>query len=283
MARLASPVPADRPERIRTYFEGRADNWIRLTSDAPVSGVRARVRAGRETMAETLLGWLESPTVAEPAGTGAGAGLVASADAGSGMPGSGIPGGERRVLDAGCGPGEISLRLAARGFRVTGIELAPSLAQAARERVRAAGMEDRVEILEGDATRPGDGPWDHVVLMDVLFHYPLAEAVEALVRLAPVARRSLVFTLAPRTPLLGALRTVGGLFPRRDRAPTLHPVPVRAFVDQALAHPELSAWGRGRERFVRSGVYFSHAVELVRSPGGRGVADAEGEEGGPRP
>lgn len=276
MARLASPAPADRPERIRTYFEGRAENWIRLTSDAPVSGVRARVRAGRETMAETLLGWLESPSVAEPADAGAGAGPSADSDSGSG-----IPGGERRVLDAGCGPGEISLRLAARGFRVTGIELAPSLAHAARDRVQAAGMEDRVEILEGDATRPGDGPWDHVVLMDVLFHYPLAEAVEALARLAPVAQRSLVFTLAPRTPLLGALRTVGGLFPRRDRAPTLHPVPVRAFVDRALAHPELSAWRRGRERFVRSGVYFSHAVELVRNPGGRGGADAEGEEGGP--
>jgi len=272
MAGLASPAPADRPERIRTYFEGRAENWIRLTSDAPVSGVRARVRAGRETMAGTLLGWLESPSVADPAGASVGAG----ADSGGG-----IPGGERRVLDAGCGPGEISLRLAARGFRVTGIELAPSLAEAARDRVQAAGMEDRVEILEGDATRPGDGPWDHVVLMDVLFHYPLAEAVEALARLAPVARRSVVFTLAPRTPLLGALRTVGGLFPRRDRAPTLHPVPVRAFVDRVLAHPEFSEWARGRDRFVRSGVYFSHAVELVRNPEARG--DADTERGGPRP
>lgn len=282
MAGLASPAPADRPERIRTYFEGRAENWIRLTSDAPVSGVRARVRAGRETMAGTLLGWLESPSMADSlgagAGAGAGVGLGAAPDADAG---GGIPGGERRVLDAGCGPGEISLRLAARGFRVTGIELAPSLAEAARDRVQAAGMEDRVEILEGDATRPGDGPWDHVVLMDVLFHYPLAEAVEALARLAPVARRSVVFTLAPRTPLLGALRTVGGLFPRRDRAPTLHPVPVRAFVDRVLAHPEFSEWARGRDRFVRSGVYFSHAVELIRNPEARGDADAE--RGGPRP
>jgi magnesium-protoporphyrin O-methyltransferase len=278
MAELASPAPADRPERIRTYFEGRAENWIRLTSDAPVSGVRARVRAGRESMAETLLGWLESPPAALPAAAVAGASPGVSAGTGADAEG-GMPGGERRVLDAGCGPGEISLRLAARGFRVTGIELAPSLAEAARARVRAAGMEDRVEVLEGDATRPGGGPWDHVVLMDVLFHYPLDEAVEALARLAPVARRSLVFTLAPRTPLLGALRTVGGLFPRRDRAPTLHPVPVRAFVERVLAHPEFSEWVRGRDRFVRSGVYFSHAVELVRSPGGRGDA----EEGGSRP
>jgi len=249
---LASPAAAERPERIRTYFEGRAENWIRLTSDAPVSGVRARVRAGREQMSETLLGWLERP---------AAGGAVAA------QPGAPEA---RTVLDAGCGPGEISLRLAGRGFLVTGVELAPSLAAAARERVQAAGAGDRIEIREGDATRPQGGPWDHVLVMDVLFHYPLDEAVEAVARLASEARSSMVFTLAPRTPLLGALRAVGGLFPRKDRAPTLHPVPVDAFVERALAHPTLvaGAWTLGRQRFVRSGVYFSHAVEFVRSDAG---------------
>jgi magnesium-protoporphyrin O-methyltransferase len=229
---------ADRPERIRRYFEGRAENWIRLTSDAPVSGVRARVRAGREEMAATLLGWL----------------------------GNGEDG--RTVLDAGCGPGEITLQLAARGFRVTGIELAPSLVAAARERVAAAGAEKQVTLLEGDATRPEGGPWDHVLVMDVLFHYPADEAVEAVARLANEARRSLVLTVAPRTPLLAALRAVGGLFPRRDRAPVLHPVPVEGFVGRVLAHPGLAGWKAGRSRAVRSGVYFSHALEFVRDPGG---------------
>jgi magnesium-protoporphyrin O-methyltransferase len=243
MPPLAPTAPGDRPARIRTYFEGRAENWIRLASDAPVSGIRARVRAGREVMSATLLGWLGSAE------------------------------GGRTVLDAGCGPGEIALRLAEREFRVTGVELAPSLVAEARARVAARGAAGAVEIQEGDATHPAGGPWDHVLAMDMLFHYPPDEAVEAVARLAGRARRSLVFTLAPRTPFLGALRAAGGLFPRRDRAPRIHPVPVDAFLARVLDHPGLAGWRRGRDHFVRSGVYFSHAVELVRAdlphgPGG---------------
>jgi magnesium-protoporphyrin O-methyltransferase len=250
MTPLAPAAAPGRPERIRTYFEGRAENWIRLTSDAPVSGVRARVRAGREVMSGTLMGWLPAP------------GEAAAAD-------------PPTVLDAGCGPGEVALRLASLGFSVTGVELAPSLVAAARERVEAAGAGDRITVLEGDATRPEGGPWDHVLAMDMLFHYPEAEAVEALARLAGLARRSVVVTVAPRTPFLGALRALGGLFPRRDRAPSLHPVQVEAFVARVLAHPELSGWTARRSRFVRSGVYFSHALEFVApfdAPGPRALA-----------
>jgi magnesium-protoporphyrin O-methyltransferase len=228
------PRTVERPERIRSYFEGRAENWIRLTSSDPVSGVRARVRSGREEMAATLVRWLDPP------GQG------------------------RSVLDAGCGPGEVALRLARADFHVTGVELAPTLVREARARVEGAGLGRIVEVHEGDATRPEGGPWDHVLAMDMLFHYPEPEALDALARLAALARRSVVFTVAPRTPLLGALRAVGGLFPRRDRAPTLHPVRIGSFVTAALAHPGLSRWRAGRTRAVRSGVYFSHALELVR-------------------
>ena len=44
-------------DRLATYFDSTAQKaWIDLTSDAPVSGVRATVRAGREEMRNTLLG-----------------------------------------------------------------------------------------------------------------------------------------------------------------------------------------------------------------------------------
>ena len=49
----------ERRSRIEAYFDRTAAQaWARLTSDAPVSGVRATVRAGREQMRARLVGWL---------------------------------------------------------------------------------------------------------------------------------------------------------------------------------------------------------------------------------
>ena len=46
----------DAPRQIETYFDRTAaEAWEKLTSDAPVSGIRARVRAGRDDMRTTLL------------------------------------------------------------------------------------------------------------------------------------------------------------------------------------------------------------------------------------
>ena len=52
------------------------------------------------------------------------------------------------LLDAPCGHGRISNRLAARGLRVTGLDRSRRFLELARERAAAAGME--VEYVEGD-------------------------------------------------------------------------------------------------------------------------------------
>ena len=56
-----------------------------------------------------------------------------------------------RVLDVGCGWGSFPLHAAARhGVRVVGITLSQPQAELARERARAAGLADRVEIRVAD-------------------------------------------------------------------------------------------------------------------------------------
>ncbi|MGE5274673.1 MAG: SAM-dependent methyltransferase [Verrucomicrobiota bacterium] len=60
---------------------------------------------------------------------------------------------ESRVLDVACGKGgPAAILAAAYGCRITGVEIRPEFAAAARERVAAAGLDRLVEIHTADAT-----------------------------------------------------------------------------------------------------------------------------------
>jgi demethylmenaquinone methyltransferase/2-methoxy-6-polyprenyl-1,4-benzoquinol methylase len=55
---------------------------------------------------------------------------------------------DQRVLDIGCGTGALTVRLARRGARVKGIDINAALLAIAAQHVRAAGVEDAVELAE---------------------------------------------------------------------------------------------------------------------------------------
>jgi SAM-dependent methyltransferase len=55
-----------------------------------------------------------------------------------------------RALDLGCGTGFWSVRLAQRGWEVTGIDIVPKAVRAARERAHRAGV--KVQFIEGSVT-----------------------------------------------------------------------------------------------------------------------------------
>jgi magnesium-protoporphyrin O-methyltransferase len=109
---------------------------------------------------------------------------------------------------------------------------------------------------------PDLGDFDHIVSMDSLIHYQAADMVQSLSRLATRARRSIVFTFAPRTPALSVMHAVGCLFPRGDRAPAIEPVSERALARAITASPQLTAWKPARGKRVVSGFYTSQALEL---------------------
>jgi len=54
----------------------------------------------------------------------------------------------RRVLDLGCGTGGVTLTCAARGAAVVGIDRDAGMLAVARAKVRAAGLGERVELVE---------------------------------------------------------------------------------------------------------------------------------------
>jgi magnesium-protoporphyrin O-methyltransferase len=89
--------------------------------------------------------------------------------------------------------------------------------------------------------------------------------VDVLEGLAARTRSSILFTFAPRTPLLTVMHNVGMLFPRGDRAPAIEPVAEATLLAHIGKRAALSAWRPCRSLRVKSGFYTSHALELVRS------------------
>ena len=222
-------------ESLREYFDRTAsDTWARLTSDAPVSRIRAKVREGRGRMRARIASWLPDDLYG------------------------------RRVLDAGCGTGLLTVDLARRGAHVIAIDLAPSLVEIARVRLPNDVDADRVELHAGDMLDPALGTFDHVVAMDSLIHSAAEQIVASLAAWSVRTERSIVFTFAPRTPLLSVKHAVGRLLPRGDRAPAIEPVAERELRRRIDAEPALAGWAWARTERVSAPFYISQCVELVR-------------------
>lgn len=57
------------------------------------------------------------------------------------------------VLELACGSGRLCVPVAAAGYRVTGLDLTPSLLEHAEGLARERGVTDRLELIEGDVCR----------------------------------------------------------------------------------------------------------------------------------
>jgi len=224
----------DKRGQLEAYFDRTAvEAWSRLTSDAPVSRVRATVRAGRDAMRETLLGWLPADL------TG------------------------RHVLDAGCGTGMLAQEAAQRGATVTAVDLSPQLIDLARERADPGEGPGSITFHVGDMLDQCQGTYDHVVCMDSLIHYRLTDILDVLPVLGGCAQRSVLFTFAPRTPMLATMHAMGRFFPRGDRSPMIQPVGERRLQRAIGDAPRLAGWRIGRTRRIARGFYISQALELT--------------------
>ena len=230
---MTSATYIARRGELKTYFDRTAaEAWKRLTSDAPVSGIRATVRAGRDRMRSTLLSWLPQDLHG------------------------------KRLLDAGCGTGALAVEAARRGARVTAIDLSPTLVGLARER---AASDLKIDFRVGDMADPHLGAFDYVVGMDSLIHYRAHDMARVVAALAARAQSAVLFTFAPRTALLTAMHAAGRLFPRGDRAPAIEPVSPNRISHLLCADEKLASFRLGRTHRVAGGFYISQAMEVVRA------------------
>src|SRR6056297_1012997 len=117
---VATPTYGATRDRVEDYFDRTATKtWERLTSDAPVSGIRQTVREGRDRMRAIMLSRLPEDLTGQ------------------------------RVLDAGCGAGQMTAELAARGADVVAIDISPSLVEIAEKRL-PEHLAPRVTFTSGD-------------------------------------------------------------------------------------------------------------------------------------
>ena len=233
---MPSTTYQTRRGELETYFDRTAVKaWERLTSDAPVSGIRATVRAGRDSMRGTLLSWLPDDL------TG------------------------KRVLDAGCGTGALALEAARRGAQVLAVDISPTLIGIARERAEGQHGSGHVEFRAGDMDDVALGEFDHVVGMDSLIHYKPSDVCRVVAGLAARTSTSIVFTFAPSSAFLLAFLAVGRLVPRGDRSPAIVPVTEAKLRRMLAAEPRMGAWRSLRSHRVARGFYTSQALELRRA------------------
>lgn len=227
---LPRPGYATTRARVETYFDKTATRtWERLTSEAPVSRIRQTVRAGRDRMRALMLTRLPADLKGH------------------------------RVLDAGCGAGQMTIELARRGAEVLATDISPALVEIAAARL-PEDLRPQVTFTSGDMLSPALGHFDHVIAMDSLIYYNAEDIGQALAGLETRTGGHIVFTVAPRTPALMTMWYAGKLFPRSDRSPVMIPHAAgklaQAARAQGVARP-VSAVER-----VTSGFYISQLMEM---------------------
>ncbi len=230
------PSYLQRRDQLTTYFDQTAAKaWQALTSTDPVNRIRRTVRAGRNEMRQTLLDWLPD----DLSGT--------------------------TVLDAGCGTGALSIEAALRGANVVGIDVAANLIEVARERAAEVYTPGRIEFRVGDMLDDAPAEVDYIVAMDSLIHYEPDDVLKVVSDYTQRARKAVLFTSAPWTPLLGAMHFVGRLLPRQEhRAPSIVPLKTRRLMDGIDESVGDAGWRAAQTARVNSGFYISQAIGVMR-------------------
>jgi ubiquinone/menaquinone biosynthesis C-methylase UbiE len=130
------------------------------------------------------------------------------------------------ALDIGCGTGFLSLELAARGHRVTGIDFAPAMLALAKEKAAASGAAIRFEEADAEQLPFAAGSFDLVITRHVLWTLPHPEAaIDEWIRvLRPGGRLAVIdghSLVAPGEEQAASARRSAEYAPIGDRLPFL--------------------------------------------------------------
>ncbi len=178
---------------LRSYFNGNGFNrWASIYGNEKLSTVRTTVRQGHAVMMDRAFDWLQRLGLSKNA----------------------------TILDAGCGTGLFSIRLAGNGYNVKAVDIASQMVEKSRDEAIAKGVADRIEF-EVNTIESVKGTYDAVVCFDVLIHYPAEGFLQAFKNLSSLTKGPIIFTYAPYNRILAFQHWLGGFFPKKERRTTI--------------------------------------------------------------
>lgn len=178
---------------LRSYFNGQGfQRWASIYGDDKLSTVRNTVRQGHAVMMDKAFSWLQQLNLPKGA----------------------------TILDAGCGTGLFSIRLAKEGYKVKAVDIASQMVEKAKADATMQGVNNNIDF-EVNTIESVKGSYDAVVCFDVLIHYPSEGFRQAFSNLSSLTRGSVIFTYAPYNNILAFQHWLGGYFPKKERRTTI--------------------------------------------------------------
>jgi len=176
--------PSETSRRVSKYFETSGfSRWAAIYGEGGIPPIWRVIREGHDRAMNQVLAWIKD----DEGGT---------------------------ALDAGCGTGALSMRLADYGYEVHGFDVSAPMVSFARYNTqdRSSGVAPQFFVGDIAAVEAKAGSYDLVCCLDVLFHYPYDEVKCMLDKLASLSSRKFVGSFALRTPLNNLWMHVGKRF-----------------------------------------------------------------------
>jgi len=155
-----------------------------------------------------------------------------------------------RVLDVACGTGNAALLAAQHGADVWGIDLSHRLAEAARDRAKAAMLRVNFDVGDAQALPYGKASFDVVTsVFGVIFAPDPQRAFTELVRVLAPGGRALITAWTPE----GGIARLSGQFAQAVAEATSEPLARRFAWHEAAAIDDLAAETGSKTMFLTDG------------------------------
>ena len=217
---------------VKDYFNQTGfDRWRKIYGDnEDVNKVQQDIRNGHQQTIDTVITWLQTD------------GNLADIS----------------ICDAGCGVGSLSIPVAQAGATVFASDISQKMVREAQAKASTA-LNNKITFAVEDLEAL-TGNHHTVICLDVLIHYPQADAANMISHLASLADSRLILSFAPKTVLLTMLKKIGEFFPGPSKTTRAYQHQesdiIRILLDNGF-HIE-------RTGMTSTSFYYSRILEAVR-------------------